>query len=189
MPESREESKRPEQTHALLNDASQSGRKEKFRDKLRAGDLRSRTVELTVEQRISPVQIFSNMGMEQMDFDLQGMLEKIMPRQMRKRHLKVREARRVLLDQEIEALVDKDAVHEEACVSPSGPASSFSTKSTRCADRRKRRGSDVSRQGVQRDLLPIVEGTTVQTALRLDQNRPHPVHRRRRLPQVETIAT
>ncbi len=138
--------------------------KEKFRDKLRTGELEEQSVEISVEQRSSPVQIFSNMGMEQMDMDLQGMLEKIMPRQSSKRHLKVREARRVLLDQEIEALVDKDAVHEEALRLAEGAGVVFLDEIDKvCGPEEGGRGPDVSRQGVQRDLLPIVEGTTVQT--------------------------
>jgi ATP-dependent HslUV protease ATP-binding subunit HslU len=138
--------------------------KEKFRDKLRTGELEDQSVEISVEQRSSPVQIFSNMGMEQMDMDLQGMLEKIMPRQSSKRHLKVREARRVLLDQEIEALVDKDAVHEEALRLAEGAGVVFLDEIDKvCGPEEGGRGPDVSRQGVQRDLLPIVEGTTVQT--------------------------
>jgi ATP-dependent HslUV protease ATP-binding subunit HslU len=138
--------------------------KEKLREKLRAGDLEDQTVEITVEQRTAPVQIFSNMGMEQMDMDLQGMLEKIMPRQSSKRQLKVREARRVLLDQEIEALVDKDAVHEEALRLAERSGVVFLDEIDKvCGPEEGGRGPDVSRQGVQRDLLPIVEGTTVQT--------------------------
>jgi len=138
--------------------------KEKLREKLRAGDLEDQTVEITVEQRTAPVQIFSNMGMEQMDMDLQGMLEKIMPRQSSKRQLKVREARRVLLDQEIEALVDKDAVHEEALRLAERSGVVFLDEIDKVAGPEEGgRGPDVSRQGVQRDLLPIVEGTTEQT--------------------------
>jgi ATP-dependent HslUV protease ATP-binding subunit HslU len=138
--------------------------KEKFRDKLRAGDLEETSVEIAVEQRTSPVQIFSNMGMEQMDMDLQGMLEKIMPRQSSKRQLKVREARRVLLEQEIEGLVDKDVIHEEALRLAESAGVVFLDEIDKvCGPEEGGRGPDVSRQGVQRDLLPIVEGTTVQT--------------------------
>jgi ATP-dependent HslUV protease ATP-binding subunit HslU len=138
--------------------------KEKFREKLRAGQLEEQSVEISVEQRSTPVQIFSNMGMEQMDMDLQGMLEKIMPRQSSKRQLKVGEARRVLLEQEIDALVDKDAVHEEALRLAESAGVVFLDEIDKvCGPEEGGRGPDVSRQGVQRDLLPIVEGTTVQT--------------------------
>jgi ATP-dependent HslUV protease ATP-binding subunit HslU len=138
--------------------------KEKFRERLRSGAIEEQSVEISVEQRSSPVQIFSNMGMEQMDMDLQGMLEKIMPKQSSKRHLKVGEARRVLLEQEIDALVDKDAVHEEALRLAERAGVVFLDEIDKvCGPEEGGRGPDVSRQGVQRDLLPIVEGTTVQT--------------------------
>ena len=74
----------------------------KFREMLRAGELEDRHVELSVEQRGVPVQIFSNMGLEQMDVDFQNMFEKLMPRQNKERQMSVREARQVLLEQEID---------------------------------------------------------------------------------------
>src|SRR5437764_8633703 len=73
--------------------------REKMRTKLAAGDLEERVVELSVEQRAVPVQIFSNMGMENMDVDLQNMFEKIMPRSAQQRQVPVKEARRILLEQ------------------------------------------------------------------------------------------
>src|SRR5580698_6376330 len=132
-------------------------------EKQAAERVEDRLLELTVENRGSPVQIFSNMGMEQMDRDLQGMLEKIMPRQSTRRQLKVRDARRVLLDQEIESLVDKDAVNEEALRLAERAGVVFIDEIDKVCGPEESRGPDVSRQGVQRDLLPIVEGTTVQT--------------------------
>ena len=98
-----------------------------------------------------------------MDLDLQGMLEKLMPRQSTRRQLKVREARRVLLDQEIDSLVDKDAVNEEAVRLAERAGVVFIDEIDKVCGPEESRGPDVSRQGVQRDLLPIVEGTTVQT--------------------------
>jgi len=138
--------------------------KKKFREKLRAGELEERKVELTIEQRTSPVQIFSNMGMEQMDVDLQGMFERMMPRQSAEREVSVHEARKILLEQEIEALMDKDAIHEEAITLTEGSGIVFVDELDKiCGPEEGGRSADVSRQGVQRDLLPIVEGTTVQT--------------------------
>ncbi|GAB5442903.1 MAG: HslU--HslV peptidase ATPase subunit [Fuerstiella sp.] len=137
---------------------------EKFRDMLRDGKLEDRMVELTVEQRSSPVQVFTNMGMESMDMDLQGMLDKVMPKQNSARKLTVTEARKVLHEQEIEALLDKDIINEEAVrlVEESGIV--FIDEIDKVASSGEgSRSADVSRQGVQRDLLPIVEGTTVQT--------------------------
>jgi ATP-dependent HslUV protease ATP-binding subunit HslU len=138
--------------------------KKKFREKLCAGELEERKVELTIEQRTSPVQIFSNMGMEQMDVDLQGMFERMMPRQSAEREVSVHEARKILLEQEIEALMDKDAIHEEAIALAESTGIVFVDELDKiCGPEEGGRSADVSRQGVQRDLLPIVEGTTVQT--------------------------
>ncbi len=137
---------------------------EKFRAKLRAGELEDRVVELTVEQRQVPVQVFSNMGLEQMDVDLQSMFERIMPRQSSEREVKVSEARQILMEQELEALMDKDAINEEAIRLAEETGMVFIDELDKiCGPEEASRGADVSRQGVQRDLLPIVEGTTVQT--------------------------
>ncbi len=138
--------------------------REKFRDMLREGKLEERTVELTVEQRSAPVQIFSNMGMDQMDMDFQSMFEKIMPRQSSDRELKVADARRVLFEQEVEALIDQDAINEEAIELAENSGIVFVDELDKiCGSEEGSRNADVSRQGVQRDLLPIVEGTTIQT--------------------------
>lgn len=138
---------------------------EKFRGKLRAGELEDREVEMRVEQKRSPVQVLSNMGMEQMDVDLQGMFEKIMPRNSSDRRLTIAEARRILLEQEIEKLMDKDAIQDEAIRLAEDTGMVFIDEIDKiCGSQEDGRSSaDVSRQGVQRDLLPIVEGTAVQT--------------------------
>src|SRR5437764_1181575 len=88
--------------------------RDKMRAKLEAGELEDRTVELSVEQKATPVQIFSNLGMENMDVDLQGMFDKMMPKNAQPRQLAVRDARKVLLEQETEALIDRAAVVEQA---------------------------------------------------------------------------
>ncbi len=138
--------------------------RDKFRDMLHAGQLEDRIVELTVEQRHVPVQIVSNMGMEQMDVDFQSMFERIMPRQSAEREVKVREARDILFEQEVESLMDKDAIHEEAIELAESSGIIFVDELDKiCGPEEGARGADVSRQGVQRDLLPIVEGTTVQS--------------------------
>ena len=106
------------------------------------------------------------MGMDQMDVDLQGMLEKMMPSQSKSRKLTVKEARKVLLEQEVEGLMDKDAIAEEAIELAERNGIVFIDELDKICTSEEGgggRGGDVSRQGVQRDLLPIVEGTTVQT--------------------------
>jgi ATP-dependent HslUV protease ATP-binding subunit HslU len=136
----------------------------KFREMLRAGELEDRQVELSVEQRGVPVQIFSNMGLEQMDVDFQNMFERLMPKQNRERQMKVREARQVLLEQEVENLMDRDAIAEEAVRLAEDSGIIFIDEIDKiCGPEGGSHGVDVSRQGVQRDLLPVVEGTTVQT--------------------------
>ncbi len=136
----------------------------KFRDMLKAGTLEERQVELSVEQKSSPVQVFTNMGMEQMDMDLQGMLEKMMPKQRNARRMTVREARKILLEQEVEGLLDKESVNEEAVRLTESSGMIFIDEIDKiCSSSEGTKSADVSRQGVQRDLLPIVEGTTVNT--------------------------
>jgi ATP-dependent HslUV protease ATP-binding subunit HslU len=136
----------------------------KFREMLRAGELEDRQVELSVEQRGVPVQIFSNMGLEHMDVDFQNMFERLMPKQNRERQMKVREARQVLLEQEVENLMDRDAIAEEAVHLAEDSGIIFIDEIDKiCGPEGGSHGVDVSRQGVQRDLLPVVEGTTVQT--------------------------
>lgn len=138
--------------------------REKFRAMLRAGSLEDKSVELTVPQRRAPVQVFSNMGLEQMDVDFQQMFEKLMPRQHKDRKVTVREARTLLLEQEIEQLLDKDAIHDEGLRLAEDSGIVFLDEIDKiCGESEGRHGADVSRQGVQRDLLPIVEGATVQT--------------------------
>ena len=138
--------------------------RETVRGMLEAGKLEDRTVELNVEQRQVPVQIMSNMGIEQMDLDMQGMLDRLMPKKARTRELKVSEARRALFEEEMEALLDQDAIQEEALRLAEDTGVIFIDEIDKvCGAEGGSRGADVSRQGVQRDLLPIVEGTTVQT--------------------------
>lgn len=138
--------------------------REKFRTMLRSGSLEDKQVELTVPQRRAPVQVFSNMGLEQMDVDFQQMFEKLMPRQHKDRKVTVKEARVLLMEQEIEQLLDKDAIHEEGLRLAEDSGIVFLDEIDKiCGESEGRHGADVSRQGVQRDLLPIVEGATVQT--------------------------
>ncbi len=139
---------------------------EKMRQKLQDGQLEDRIVELHVEARNSPVQVLTNMtGMEQMDVDLQGMFERMMPpRPSNERIVKISEARVILLEQEIESLMDRDAINEEGLRLAEDSGIIFLDEIDKiCSSSEGSRSGDVSRQGVQRDLLPIVEGTTVQT--------------------------
>ena len=144
------------------NDRRQRTR-DKMKARLEAGELEERSVELNIEQKHTPVQIFSNMGMENMDVDLQNMFEKIMPKQNQQRQLTIREARRILLEQETEALIDRQVVNEKAVELTENQGIIFLDELDKVCGPASTHGPDVSRQGVQRDLLPVVEGTTVNT--------------------------
>lgn len=139
--------------------------REKFRQMLRNGSLDERTIELTLPQRKLPVQMFSNMGLEQMDVDFQQIFERVMPKQSKDRKLTVKEAKRILLEQETDSLLDKDAIHDEALrlAEESGIVFLDEIDKICTSGESGHGGADVSRQGVQRDLLPIVEGATVNT--------------------------
>ncbi|MGA2258435.1 MAG: ATP-dependent protease ATPase subunit HslU [Thermoguttaceae bacterium] len=136
--------------------------REKMRGMLTAGAMDDRRVEMTVEQKAVPM-MFTGMGMEQMDVDLQGMLEKIVPRNTSRREMSVREARRVIFEQESDALINTEKVNAMAIDLAENLGIIFLDEIDKIVASDSAHGADVSRQGVQRDLLPIVEGTTVQT--------------------------
>jgi ATP-dependent HslUV protease ATP-binding subunit HslU len=136
--------------------------REKMRAKLQSGELDERRVELTIEQKAVPM-MFTGVGMEQMDFDLQGMFEKILPRHTARRELTVKEARNVLFEQECDALINQEKVNAKAIELAENLGIIFLDEIDKIIAGENTHGADVSRQGVQRDLLPIVEGTTVQT--------------------------
>jgi ATP-dependent HslUV protease ATP-binding subunit HslU len=157
----------PKGNHWEPDDTEEGERRQRTRDKLRArleaGDLEDRLVELSVEQKMVPVQIFSNMGMENMDVDLQNMFERIMPKQNQQRKVPIKEARKILLEHEAEALIDKAVVTERAVDLVENEGIIFLDELDKVCGPQSGHGPDVSRQGVQRDLLPVVEGTMVNT--------------------------
>ncbi len=136
--------------------------REKLRAMLHAGQLDGRKVEMTIEQKAVPM-MMTGMGMEQMDVDLQGMLDKIMPKNSTRREMSVAEAQKVLFEQEVEALINKENVNAAAIELAENLGIIFLDEIDKVVASENTKGADVSRQGVQRDLLPIVEGTTVQT--------------------------
>ncbi|MDW8222823.1 MAG: ATP-dependent protease ATPase subunit HslU [Gemmatales bacterium] len=137
--------------------------RERLRQRLEAGELEEREVEITVEQKNAPFHVFTVMGMEQMEAELQSMFERLFPRERTRRRLPVREARKVLLEQEVDALIDRQAVIEKAIELTENHGIIFIDEIDKICGPPAQHGPDVSRQGVQRDLLPIVEGTTTQT--------------------------
>lgn len=136
----------------------------KLRQKLRAGQLDDRTVELEVKERGLPVGIISNIGgMEELEQHLREMLGGLMPGKKKNRIMKVPEALRFLAHEEAQKLIDMDEVTKEAITRTEESGIVFLDEIDKIAVRERSMGPDVSREGVQRDLLPIVEGSTVNT--------------------------
>ena len=149
------------------DDTEENDRRQRMRDKMKArleaGDFEDRKVELNIEQKVVPVQILGSAGLENMEMDLQSMFERIMPKSQHQRQVTVREARRILLEQETEALIDRQTVNECAVELAENSGIIFIDELDKVCGPSSSHGPDVSRQGVQRDLLPVVEGTTVNT--------------------------
>ena len=137
--------------------------REKLRGLLRDGALESREVDVDVTESAVPALDVGAVGGETLDWNLSGMLQDMFPKRTRRRRVTVSEARRVLLSEELERLVDMDEVVEEAIERAETMGIVFLDEIDKIAAREGPRGPDVSREGVQRDLLPIVEGSTVQT--------------------------
>jgi ATP-dependent HslUV protease ATP-binding subunit HslU len=135
-----------------------------MRAMLLAGEMENRTVEITIEQRAHAMMIPGmGPGSEGMDIDFQGMLEKILPKSVSRRQMTVAEARRVLFEQECEAMINQEKVNAQAIELAENVGIIFVDEMDKIVASEGGRGADVSRQGVQRDLLPIVEGTVVNT--------------------------
>jgi len=142
-----------------------SSTREKLRKMLQAGKLDNRYVDLDVADRSMPmVEIFSNVGMEEMGINFKDMLGPLMPKNTRRRKIKVPEAMKTLVAEEAQNLVDMDQVVRDAIAKVEQAGIIFLDEIDKiAAGNGKGHGPDVSREGVQRDLLPIVEGSTVTT--------------------------
>lgn len=138
--------------------------RERFRDWLREGRLEDKPVEINVKHQSMPfVEIFSPGGIEEMDINFKDMFSNILPNQTKKRRVPVSEARTILMQEEAEKLIDMDAVVSEAIQRVEDSGIVFLDEIDKIAGRESRHGPDVSREGVQRDILPIIEGSTVTT--------------------------
>ncbi len=136
----------------------------KLAAQLDAGKLEDRVVELEVAERPPVVMQGFVAGPEELGFDLQNMLERIVPSQTRERRMPIKEARQVLIQEEAEKLIDKDKITQDALERAQNSGIIFIDELDKIAGREAAgRGPDVSREGVQRDLLPLVEGCTVPT--------------------------
>jgi ATP-dependent HslUV protease ATP-binding subunit HslU len=141
-----------------------SSTREKLRNMLRRGKLDNRYVDLDVADRSLPmVEIFSNVGMEEMGINFKDMLGGVFPKGTKRRKVKVPEAMEILAQEEAQGLVDMDKVVKQAIKKVEQSGIIFLDEIDKIAGRNSTHGPDVSREGVQRDLLPIVEGSTVTT--------------------------
>lgn len=138
--------------------------REKLRKLFRQGKLDDRSVDLEITQQASPVvEIFSAGGFEEMDINLKDMFENIMPKQTKKKKVKVPEAYEIMVEREAQRMVDMDKVIKEAKSRVEQNGIIFLDEIDKVVAREGTSSPDVSREGVQRDLLPIVEGSSVNT--------------------------
>jgi ATP-dependent HslUV protease ATP-binding subunit HslU len=141
-----------------------SATREKLRRLLRRGRFDDRYVDLEVSDKNYPmIEIFSSAGLEEMDINLREMLGNVMPRRTKRRKVRVPEALELLTQEEAQRLIDMDKVIKLAIERVEHSGIIFLDEIDKIASRESTRGPDVSREGVQRDLLPIVEGSTVNT--------------------------
>ncbi|MGE5750532.1 MAG: ATP-dependent protease ATPase subunit HslU [Nitrospirota bacterium] len=136
--------------------------REKLRQQLREGKLDDRMVEIEQKEKVMPFGIISNVGMEEIEMNLKEMLGGLLPEKTKRRKAKVPDALRMLVQEEATKLIDMDKVVKEALNRVEQSGIVFLDEIDKIAGR-ETHGPDVSREGVQRDLLPIVEGSTVTT--------------------------
>ena len=137
--------------------------REKFRKKLKDGELDERYIDLDVKEKVMPFGVVSNMGMDDLEINLKDMLGNIMPEKAKRKKVKVPEALRIITQEEAARLVDMDKVGREAIKRAEQTGIIFIDEIDKIVSRGSGQGPDVSREGVQRDMLPIVEGSTVST--------------------------
>lgn len=138
--------------------------RKKFKDKLEKGELENRLIEVEIEENIQPtVEIFSNSGIEGMGINFKDILGRMFPQKKKKQKVTVAEARKILMYNETQNLIDMDEVIRTTINKVENLGIVFIDEIDKIARQEKSYGPDVSRGGVQRDILPIVEGSTVIT--------------------------
>lgn len=155
------------QTAVEPNESSEEYRNEKtrewMREKLKKGELDSRLIEFDSVQSASGMQIMGPFGVDDLGINIQEIMSTMMPKKKKKRKTTVAEAREIFIQEEAQKLIDVDAVNKEAILRAENSGIVFIDEIDKIAGGSKSHGPDVSREGVQRDLLPIVEGSTVNT--------------------------
>lgn len=153
----------PERDDTQDESDSRRARKEDLRRRLRAGELEDLLVEIEVEERSAPMfDLFANSGMGDMGAGLQDMFGNLLPRRKKRRRIPVNQARKLILQEEVDNLVDADETARIAIERTEQSGIIFIDEIDKIAGK-DAQGPDVSREGVQRDILPIIEGSTVMT--------------------------
>jgi len=154
----------PTRYPSSFEEESPSRTRERLRQMLREGKLDERLVEIEVEERFFPmVEVLAPPGLEDVDIKIKEMLSGLFPKKTKKQKMKVKEALEVLTQEEAQKLIDMDKVVRQAIQRVEQSGIIFLDEIDKIASREHTHGPDVSREGVQRDILPIVEGTTVMT--------------------------
>ncbi len=137
--------------------------REKFRAQLREGKLDSRYIDLEVREKVIPFGVVSNIGMDELEINLKEMMGSFLPEKSKRKKVKIPEALRIIVQEEANKLIDLDKVVKEAIERTEQNGIIFIDEIDKIASKGSSYGPDVSREGVQRDMLPIVEGSTVTT--------------------------
>ncbi|RKX31657.1 MAG: HslU--HslV peptidase ATPase subunit [Candidatus Zixiibacteriota bacterium] len=153
-----------EKDRAIPESKPDNATRQKLRDKLLAGKLDERMVELdTPQDRYPVVEIFSPMGMEELGINFQEMFSGLMPKKTKRRRITIAEARKIIYSEELSKLVNMDDVIVDAMERTQQSGIIFIDEIDKIVGESSKTGPDVSREGVQRDILPIVEGSAVMT--------------------------
>lgn len=159
-----EEGEKERILEVVKSDKTENSTREKLRRMLRNGKLDKRYVELEVANSTMPmVEIFSSAGLEEMEFNVKEIFGNILPTKKKKRRVKIPEAMEIIFQEESQRLIDMDKVIEKAVTVTEQNGIIFLDELDKVAGSESSYGPDVSREGVQRDLLPIVEGSTIAT--------------------------
>ncbi len=143
--------------------STESATRQKFRKRLREGELNDREIEVDITQLNAQMEILAPPGMEDLTSQIQGMFQNMGGNKTKKRKLKIKDALKVLIDEEAGKLINDEEIKTAAVANAEENGIVFLDEIDKISGRQESSGGEVSRQGVQRDLLPLVEGTTVST--------------------------